>query len=147
MGQQSKAYKCSALEVIDTREQNISVCLLPSRRERWARELPFCPNSLVPLVLTHVSFAKHTIFKGANKIPIALVSIRITRSAPTTPLTGISIDVPVRRRWIIRRAGLQSNWRVGIQVASDSLDGSGNSSVGVHGGCSLAACSRGRLCV
>lgn len=109
--------------------------------------MPLCPGTLVPLILAHVSFAEHTVFEGANEIPIALVSIPITRSAATTPLTGISIHVPVRRRWIIRRAGLQSNRCVGIQVASNPLDGSRDSSVRVHGGCSLTACSCGRLCI
>jgi hypothetical protein len=35
----------------------------------------------------------------------------------------------VRRRWIIRRAWLQSNRCVGIQVARNSLNGSRDSSV------------------
>lgn len=147
MGQQSKAYKHGALGVVDTRGQNISVCLLPSRRERWAQEMPCCLDVLVPLVLAHVSFAEHTVFESANEIPVPLVPISIARSTPTTPLTGISIDVPVRRRWIVRRAGLQSNRRVWIQVASDSLNGSRDSSVRIHGRGSLTACSRSRLCV
>lgn len=147
MGQQSKAYKHGALGVIDTRGQNISVCLLPSRRERWAQKMPCCLDVLVPLVLAHVSFAEHTVFESANEIPVPLVPISIARSTPTTPLTGVSIDVPVRRRWIVRRAGLQSNRRVWIQVASDSLNGSRDSSVRIHGRGSLTACSRSRLCV
>lgn len=149
MGQQSKAYIHSALRGghLTPVDENIAVCLLPSRREPWAQELSYCPDVLVPLVLAHVPFAEHTVFESANEIPVALVTISITRSAPTTPLTGVSIDVPVRRRWVVRRAGLQSNRCVRIQVASNSLDGSRDSSVGVHGRCSLPACSRSRLCV
>lgn len=147
MDQQSKAYKHSVSGDIVTRGQNISVCLLPSRREPWAQEMPCYPDVLVPLVLAYVSFAEHPVFESANEIPVALVPVSIARSAPTTPLTGVSIDVPVRRRWIVRRAGLQSNRCVRIQVASDSLDGSWDSSVGIHGRCSLTACSRSRLCV
>jgi hypothetical protein len=118
---------------------------LSKQRKNRANQEALCPFALVPLVLTHVSLGQHTVLKSTNEVPVALV--RITHSASAAPLTGVRIDISVRRWWIVGRAGLQPDGCIGVQVASNSLDRRRDSSVRVHSRCSLTSRSCSRLCV
>lgn len=121
------------------------VCQLRGCRKQLGKEKPETSKFLVPLVLTHVPFAQHTILKSAYEIPVALVPT--TYSASATPLVGVSIHIPVWGRGVICRAWLQSDRCVGVQVAGNSLNSSRDPSVGVHGRRPLTASARCRLCV
>jgi hypothetical protein len=106
-----------------------------------------CCDALVPLVLTHVSFTQRAVLESANEVAVArLATAACCCSAAAPSLVGVCIHVSIWRRRIICGTGLESNWRVGIQVACHSLNG-GWDTLWVHSRCSLTARTCCSLCI
>lgn len=87
-------------------------------------------------MLTHEAFLKGAILQVTNEISLALACC--TRASP--PLTvGCSIGCTVRRRGVVGRRWLQSDRRIWIQMADDSLQRRRNARLYllVHGGRAL----------
>lgn len=78
---------------------------------------------MTPVVVLPVSLLKGPFFKGPNEVPVAARAVALLLAAPpSASSSGSLVDKPsICGRWVVSRAGLQTNWCVRIEVAGDAL--------------------------
>lgn len=109
-------------------------------------DAPYVP--LMPLVLSHETFAEGAIFERPNEVSIPTMRATCASTACPSTTRSVRISGTIRSRRIIRRTGLKANRCIRIQVASDALDGGVDATLLlVHGGGTLTPSSCGCLSV
>ena len=92
------------------------------------------------VLISHKTFFKSAFLQVANEVSVAPAPLLY--AAPSSVCRRSVVDVTTRHafpsRWIIRWAGLQTDWLTGIEMAGDSLNSGWDAALLLlHGRCAL----------